>query len=155
MAILAVFTLTSFPCMCLQRWRERSPSPAAHPWASHYCTYCSSQQHLRGHGNAPACDRAQRTHELALIFSQIVTETEVQIRRPARTIIPTASNRNARLAYCSMKFWSLAKGSQSFPFQFFIIRLQPDYTCVTTKGKLGAHKDRYENEAPKCPTFLY
>lgn len=54
-----------------------------------------------------------------------------------------------------MKFSSLEEGSQRFAFQFFIILLEPDYTSVTTRSKLGTHTDRYENELLKCPTFLF
>lgn len=54
-----------------------------------------------------------------------------------------------------MKFSSLEEGSQRFAFQFFIILLEPDYTSVATRSKLGTHTDRYENDSLKCHTFFF
>lgn len=54
-----------------------------------------------------------------------------------------------------MKFSSHEEGSQRFAFQFFIILLEPDYTSVTTRSKLGTHTDRYKNELLKRPTFFF
>lgn len=55
----------------------------------------------------------------SLRFSRWLRQTEVQIHWPPPLIIPAALKRNARLAYCSMKFWSLAKGSQKFSLSIF------------------------------------
>lgn len=92
------------------------------------------------------------TSEVAQIFLLIATETEVQVHRLDH---PDSLEKKCQARILLYEILITCKGEPKFfPFQFFIIQLEPDYTCVTTKGKLGAQQDRYENEAPKCPTFI-
>lgn len=153
MAILAVFTLTSFSCLWLRRWRGRSPSHAAHPWASHYCTYCSSQQHLRGHGDAPACDRAERTHEVAQIFL-VITETEVQIHRPPRLIIPTALKEMPGSHTALWNFDLLRRGVKDFPFNFSLFSLNQTLLAWQPKANWVASRRVWKWSAKVSHFFI-
>lgn len=135
MAILAVFTPTSFPRLCLQRQRGRSPS------------------HLRGHGEAPACDRAERTHEVVRIFRVIMTAMEVQIHRPPRLIIPTALKEMPGSHTALWNFDHLRRGVKDFPFNFSLFSLNQTILAWQPKANWVLIKPGMEMKRRSVPLF--
>lgn len=111
MAILAVFTLTSFPCLCLLTRDASSRSQAA----------------ILGHGVTVLTVQVNSIQDAIAMLQRVTKQRRTiywcqQRLRCKHTGRPGNHSdnleRNAGLAHSSMKFWSLAKGSQRFPSIF-------------------------------------